>query len=708
MIPVSPNALRSVALTPMADQRYLVTARKYRPQRFDELVSQEHVSGTLKNALRMDRLAHAYLFSGPRGVGKTTAARILAKAINCTTAPADRTDQAEPCRECESCRSFEEGRSLNIIEIDAASNNKVEDIRDLRETVRVPPQGSKKKVYIVDEVHMLSNSAFNALLKTLEEPPPYVLFIFATTEPHKVLPTILSRCQRFDFRRIPVPQIIERLVGITAQEGITADEASLMLIARKGDGALRDALSAFDQAVSLCGTDLRYAELAQAMGVVDIDMFFNLTAQVRARSAAGMLALVDRVVREGLDLQELLVGLSEHLRNLMVARTMPDTSLIEAAAATQERYANEASDFTESDVLRLMMVAAETEEAIKNSTQPRLKLELGLLKMVALTQGVELQSALDRLARIEAEVQSGTVTVAMPAQSRPSAGAPPVPPAGAPNVAETPPLPTGINTAPVAKASTTPVSEPPVLAAQPKPTSSELDPTLDERPREEADESPTQLDEDEAFAAPSLKAEQELTPPPPKSDPAPVSLSTEAPSGGSTRGLFGPPALKRKPRLGGPKAALGGDGQASVVPDQTDVAVAEAADERPAAPMPAVAPALWQAAVDGIRVERIHVGSLLQNVRLVGLSRGSLRLAVPDTFHQRMLSTQHDYLVAKFKDTLNLDLERLQFSVEATAEYQANISDHKRLDPATYMQQLREQDPTVQALFDLFGGEIVY
>ncbi len=187
----------------MSNQRYLVTARKYRPTRFGELVAQEHVTETLKNALRLDRLAHAYLFSGPRGVGKTTAARILAKAINCTTEPDQRTDDAEPCRQCASCRDFEEGRSLSIFEIDAASHNKVEDIRDLRETVRIPPQGSRKKVYIIDEVHMLSNAAFNALLKTLEEPPPHVLFIFATTEPHKVLPTILSRCQRFDFRRIP-------------------------------------------------------------------------------------------------------------------------------------------------------------------------------------------------------------------------------------------------------------------------------------------------------------------------------------------------------------------------------------------------------------------------------------------------------------------------------------------------------------------------
>ncbi|HYE58754.1 MAG TPA: DNA polymerase III subunit gamma/tau, partial [Rhodothermales bacterium] len=293
--------------------RYLVSARKYRPQRFAELVGQEHVAETLRNALRLDRLAHAYLFSGPRGVGKTTAARLLAKAINCEV-PIETRPDAEPCRQCDSCRAFEEGRSLNIIEIDAASNNKVDDIRELRDTVRVPPQGARRKVYIVDEVHMLSTSAFNALLKTLEEPPPYVLFIFATTEPHKVLPTILSRCQRFDFRRIAVEETVEHLKNIAAEEGIEADDASLLLIARKGDGALRDALSAFDQAVALCGTTLRYRELADALGVVDVDLYFEVSERVAARDAAGLLDLVDRLVRRGYDLSEFALGLQEHLR----------------------------------------------------------------------------------------------------------------------------------------------------------------------------------------------------------------------------------------------------------------------------------------------------------------------------------------------------------------------------------------------------------
>ena len=395
------------------DDGYLVAARKYRPALFREVVAQEHVTDTLKNALKLDRLAHAYLFSGPRGVGKTTTARILAKAINCTTPAEEREDQAEPCRECDSCRAFEDGRSLNIFEIDAASNNKVDDIRELRETVRVPPQGSKKKVYIIDEVHMLSKQAFNALLKTLEEPPPHALFIFATTEPHKVLPTILSRCQRFDFRRIPVPEVVDRLREICEAEDITADEESLMLVARKGDGALRDALSAFDQAVSLCGTDLQYAELAQAMGVVDLDLFFQLTDHVRSQHSAGVLQLVERIMREGYDLQEFLAGLAEHLRNLLVARSLDDDSLIEAAAATRQRYAAASQHFEESDLLRLLMIAGDAEDAIKNSSQPRLKLEMALLKMASITHAVDLRNALTKLDRLEQMVDDGTLPAAL-------------------------------------------------------------------------------------------------------------------------------------------------------------------------------------------------------------------------------------------------------------------------------------------------------
>ena len=421
------------------DDRYLVAARKYRPALFKEVVAQQHVTDTLKNALKLDRLAHAYLFSGPRGVGKTTTARILAKAINCETPREEREDESEPCRECDSCQAFEAGRSLNVFEMDAASNNKVDDIRELRETVRIPPQGSTKKVYILDEVHMLSTQAFNALLKTLEEPPPHALFIFATTEPHKVLPTILSRCQRFDFRRIPVPRIVDHLRRICDNEGIEADEESLMLLARKGDGALRDALSAFDQAISLCGTTLEYGDLTQALGVVDQDLFFRLTDHVATQDTAGVLKLVNHIVRSGYDLQEFLGGLAEHVRNLLVARSLGDDALEEVAASTRRRYAEEAKRFGEADLLRLLTVAGDAEDDVKSSSQPRLKLEMALLKMAQMRRAADLKTVLQKIDRLEQMVEDGEIPDTLPTD--PGAASSTTASASAPNDAGSPDAP---------------------------------------------------------------------------------------------------------------------------------------------------------------------------------------------------------------------------------------------------------------------------
>lgn len=420
----------------MTKSQYLVTARKYRPQRFRELVAQEHVAQALINALRLGRIAHAYLFTGPRGVGKTTAARILAKAINCT---GNQGDEVEPCLNCPSCDDFETQRSLSIFEIDAASNNKVEDIRDLRENVRILPQGGRRKVYIIDEVHMLSNAAFNALLKTLEEPPPHVLFIFATTEPHKVLPTILSRCQRFDFRRIPTNEIVRHLTTICKSEEITADEDSLHLIANKGDGALRDAMSVFDQAVALCGSNLDYSTLADALRVVDVDLYFEATRYITEKATGAILSLAERIISDGYDIREFLGGLAEHVRNLLITITLGETALVDVSKKLRSRYTEAVKGFTETTLLRLLMVIDETQTRLPVSTSPRLAVELALAKMTHLGESVDLSEALEQIRRLEHAGQGSqpthvpqapakTPSQPAPTRSAPQKSKPPDPP----------------------------------------------------------------------------------------------------------------------------------------------------------------------------------------------------------------------------------------------------------------------------------------
>ena len=417
----------------MAESQYLVTARKYRPQVFEDLVAQPHVVQTLINALKLGRLAHAYLFTGPRGVGKTTAARILAKAINCM----EKSDsEVEPCLNCDSCKDFETQRSLNIFEIDAASNNRVEDIRELRENVRVPPQGGRRKVYIIDEVHMLTTAAFNALLKTLEEPPPHVLFVFATTEPHKVLPTILSRCQRFDFRRIPTKDIVDHLSKICKSEGVEADDDALHLIANKGDGALRDALSVFDQAVALCGSNLKYSTLASALRVVDVELYFEATQYIAQRAAGPMLSLTDRIMSDGHDVREFFSGLAEHVRNLLITVTLGTDALIDVSKRLRVRYVEAAKEFTETVLLRILMVIDETQSRLPTSTSHRLAVELAMIKMVRLGDSVDLSDALAQIRRLERMVQQTPAQrpVTATAMPPPTQNTPPprhIPPSGA-------------------------------------------------------------------------------------------------------------------------------------------------------------------------------------------------------------------------------------------------------------------------------------
>lgn len=723
--------------------RYLVTARKYRPALFKQLVAQGHVTDTLKNALRLDRLAHAYLFSGPRGVGKTTAARILAKAINCTTPLSERTDEAEPCRTCESCRSFEEGRSLGIFELDAASNNKVDDIRELRETVRVPPQGTKRKVYIIDEVHMLSTQAFNALLKTLEEPPPHVLFIFATTEPHKVLPTILSRCQRFDFRRIPAGRMAQHLGHICREEGIDADEGSLMLLARKGDGALRDALSAFDQAVSLCGDTLRYDELTQAMGVVDADLYFSATEHVREGSSAGMLRLVEAVVQRGYDLQELLAGLSEHLRNLLVARTMEDVSLIEATEAMRQRYRETAHHFSEDDLLRLLMIAGEAEDAVKQSAQPRLRLEMALLKMATLPRAADLQAALSKLDRLEQMAQGGQFAD-LPARSAPD------------KAGRKSPAPQKDDASP--GASVEAPADDPAEAAQPSEATGEARPVSESLPEASAASQGGGSQEGGSRGGASPEAEEEETEekevsdgemragdaPPPDEPPSGEPVSDEPASEQASAGaepstspayndLFGPPALRDKKKNAG-----GGSPENSTAPGSasfedgggtspggeaaTATLTEPVGDGTPAhtqsdehASEPERSPAVahlrdrWDALVEQVRSERIDVASCLCDAAPVRLTAGTLTLAVPNAFSRGFLVDQEAFLLECVEEHVaeGAAPSALRLVLQEPPDEHDDEADAP-LDPHAVMQRMREEHPVVQAIFEEFGGEMAW
>ncbi|MFI3291913.1 MAG: DNA polymerase III subunit gamma/tau [Rikenellaceae bacterium] len=362
-------------------ENFVVSARKYRPATFATVVGQSHITSTLKNAIERGQLAHAYLFCGPRGVGKTTCARIFAKAINCMN-----HDSAEACNECESCRSFNSGASLNIHELDAASNNSVEDIRSLIEQVRIIPQMGKYSLFIIDEVHMLSTAAFNAFLKTLEEPPAHAIFILATTEKHKILPTILSRCQIYDFRRIKVEDAVEYLRHIAQSEGVTADDESLSLIAQKADGGMRDALSMFDKAVSFGGRELNFRKVAQTLNVLDYDTYFSLTDSLVEGNYVEALLMLDRVLEQGFGVQNFMVGLNKHFRDLLVARDPASINLIELTGSLLERYRAQATKCDIALLFGAISVLTDIDSKIKQSSSQRLLVELGLMKIAGLGQ----------------------------------------------------------------------------------------------------------------------------------------------------------------------------------------------------------------------------------------------------------------------------------------------------------------------------------
>ncbi|MEM1214651.1 MAG: DNA polymerase III subunit gamma/tau [Bacteroidota bacterium] len=365
---------------------FVVSARKYRPQRFDEVVGQQHVSQTLKNALQNDHLAHAFLFCGPRGVGKTTCARILAKTLNCQNPTSD----FEPCNVCDNCKAFASNASFNITELDAASNNSVEHIRALIEQVRFQPQQGKYKVFIIDEVHMLSQQAFNAFLKTLEEPPPYAIFILATTEKHKIIPTILSRCQIFDFKRIQGPDIVAHLADICQQEGITADTDALHIIAQKADGALRDALSIFDRIVAFSGKQITYEDVITNLNVLDYDYYFRVVEALLTESVQQTLLIFDDIQRKGFDGDLFMTGLAQHLRNLLVCKDQQTLALLDVGDSLRGRYQQQASLCGSDFLLTTLNLANTCDLDYKFARNKRLHVEMCLIKMASVGRAFRL------------------------------------------------------------------------------------------------------------------------------------------------------------------------------------------------------------------------------------------------------------------------------------------------------------------------------
>jgi DNA polymerase-3 subunit gamma/tau len=377
---------------------YVVTARKWRPQKFSEVVGQEHITQTIKNAIVNSRIAHAFIFAGPRGVGKTTTARILAKSLNCLN-PKD----GEPCNECELCKAFANSQSLDIIEIDGASNRRIEEVRQLRESVKYAPTKGNFKVYIVDEVHMLTNESFNAFLKTLEEPPEHTIFIFATTDIHKVPLTIISRCQRFDFRRIEINDIKNHLIKIAEAENINIDDQSLTVIAKKADGALRDAQSLFDQVISFCGNEIDIKVVSEMLNMIDEEIYFELSDSILDKKFSSAFDVTQKIYSNGWNFIDFIDGLIEHFRNILTVVIRKDTKLIEWSDVFSERYQAYANRFSEGDMLRILSFLNKTAYELKNTQNQKLKIEIALSHIIGLERSETLSNLLKN-------IESGTIS----------------------------------------------------------------------------------------------------------------------------------------------------------------------------------------------------------------------------------------------------------------------------------------------------------
>ncbi|MAO66391.1 MAG: hypothetical protein CL666_15475 [Balneola sp.] len=612
-------------------ETYRALTRKYRPTSFEDIVSQEHVSSTIKNAIKQGRLSHAYMFCGPRGVGKTTMARVLARTIN----EIDISVDGESLNQ-----------TLNIVEMDAASNNKVDDVHHLRESVRIPPQNGKYKVFIVDEVHMLSKAAFNALLKTLEEPPEHAIFIFATTEPHKVLPTILSRVQRFDFKRISVDEIVQRLRKISLDEDISIDEESLHVIAKKADGALRDALGLMDQAIAFCGDTITHNELLQALNVVGTDRLFEFMNCVKEHDADRGLDLINTLLQEGYDIQEFLIGMTEHLRNLYIAHETTKLYLVEASEETKKRYLETAKDFSRDDLMRMLHIISEAQIKLKDASQPRIQFEITLLKLIHMERSEQLSELLAGLE--ELKKNSGNFVNSSQNGSVPK------------NEPETVEF------------------ENESKESQPETSESEtVEPTSPEKPpvRSEASES-----------------EEEK-----ETEPEEVDFDTADQMEEDDDFDIGAPALTTS-------LAKKVESE-SKQEEQKSVAVAESPEEEAQAPEKITLEYIeenWPTYLESLKGDfpmLLHLQ--MERVKLLKVKGGELYLECDNQFAKKMLDEQSMDLQKKLKECVGSML-RFNISVGELSEEDKPMSVYERF------KQIQQKDPIIRDIVEIFGAELEY
>ncbi len=656
---------------------YKALTRAYRPQTFDDIVSQEHVSNTLKNAIEKNRLSHAYLFCGPRGVGKTTMARVLARTIN----EVDMDVDGEHLN-----------NTLNIVEIDAASNNSVDDVRSLRERVRIPPQSGRFKVYIIDEIHMLSKAAFNALLKTLEEPPAHVIFIFATTEPHRILPTILSRCQRFDFRRITVDEIVGRLELIAQKEDIDIDRESLHVIAKKADGALRDALGILDQTIAFCGTTITYDDLHRALNIVSSERMFELTdALIRKDARAGM-ALLHNLLHIGNDIQEFLAALTEHFRNLYLAKDSQNFYLIEATKDTRERFQEMASAFSEDDLMRMMHIVHEAEFSIRHAQQPRIHLEITLLKLFHMTRSGGLGELLLKLEALEQKLarQEGTATETHKTGGMASESQKKTP--GSPEKTSPPGQTTVVQTGHAGKTASAGKTTRPAPAAPP------------------ADQ-PRYVNEPEPSSRPEPQHHGTSRPVPQKPD---ASLPDEGRAHPDEPDILGAPALGRPQGHLSAVALPGREGDAgrevrgnlALSPKPREMAKPDPHPPKKAFKKPDTLDDLNKMWPEYLEKLQATTSSMLyfsiQKTRPVGLKKNVVTLECNDSFTSDIIREQQRKLCDTVKEHFGY---ALRFTSQLVEPEQRTDTIH---DPYEHFSELQKKDPKLKKIVNLFGAELEY